>query len=130
MVHVLIKSDSHYTVNRARIRSTIAQFLKENGVKGDVEISVAVVGDRMMRSLNKKYRDLDKTTNVLAFPIAAAEMTQTFVDAPDEVLRLGDVVLSYPEVQEQAARENKLIDDMVDELVVHAMHHLLGQHDY
>lgn len=130
MVHVLIKSDSHYTVNRKRIRATISQFLKENGVKGDVEVSVAVVGDRMMRSLNKKYRDLDKTTNVLAFPIAMGEMKQQFVDAPDQVLRLGDVVLSYPEVRDQAARENKMVDDMVDELVIHAMHHLLGQHDY
>lgn len=130
MVHVLFKCDSHYSVNRNRIRHLIGDFLKEKGFKGNIEVSIAIVGDRMMRGLNNTFRNLDKSTNVLAFPIMASELSAPFVDAADNMLRLGDIVLSYPQVREQAAFENKLVDDMVDELIIHGMHHLLGQHDY
>lgn len=130
MVRVLFKCDSHYSVDRNRIRRLITVFLNEKGVSGDVEVSIAIVGDRMMRSLNTKFRNLDKTTNVLSFPIAEAELSSPFVEAPDNILRLGDIVLSYPQVRDQAATENKLVDDMMDELVTHGMYHLLGQHDY
>lgn len=130
MVRVLFKCDSHYSVNRNRIRQLITGFLEEKGITGDLEVSVAVVGDRMMRTLNNQFRNLDASTNILSFPISAGELSAPFIDAPDAVLRLGDIVLSYPQVREQAATENKLVDDMFDELITHGMYHLLGQHDY
>lgn len=130
MVRVLFKCDSHYSVDRNRIRQLIAGFLEGKGITGDIEVSIAIVGDRMMRTLNNRFRNLDITTNILSFPISADELSAPFIDAPDTTLQLGDIVLSYPQVREQAASENKLVDDMFDELITHGMHHLLGQHDY
>lgn len=128
MITVLIKTESHYTVNRGRVREIIAKVLASKGVKGHVEISVSVVGDRLMKNLNKKYRGLDETTDVLSFPLYDEVQDKPFLDPPDGILRLGDIIVSYPQAREDALEEDKLVDDKIDELVEHSMLHLLGQH--
>ena len=44
------------------------------------------------------------------------------------VLRLGDIVLSYPQVIDDASRDEMLVDDKVDQLIEHGLMHLLGLH--
>ena len=48
--------------------------------------------------------------------------------APSDILRLGDIVLSYPQVINDAVRDEMLVDDKVDELVEHGIDALLGLH--
>lgn len=128
MLTVLIRTESHYTVNRTRVRGVIGRVLEEKGVKAPAEVSLSIVGDRMMRKLNKTYRQLDETTNVLSFPLAVNHTKKRFVDPPDDKLYLGDIVISYPQAREDALEENKLVDDKIDELVEHGLMHLLGNH--
>lgn len=123
-IKVLIYVESRYKVNRKKIVSAIKNLLKEQSVSGSVVVSVAIVGDRKMRELNKKYRNLDKTTNVLSFPQTEGEQA---VSKSDE-LHLGDIVISYPQVIKEAAQEEVLVDDKIDELVNHGTLHLLGIH--
>ncbi|MDP3726995.1 MAG: rRNA maturation RNase YbeY [bacterium] len=119
-IKVMLFVESRYKVNRKRITTTIKNLLNEQMVTGAVEVSVAVVGDRKMLALNKKYRDKDETTNVLSFSLN--EDTQT------DILRLGEIVISYPKVIQEAAAEEVLVDDKIDELVKHGLSHLLGIH--
>jgi|SRR5581483_6677741 len=123
-VSVLLFVESRYKIDRKRIKKTITSLLESQNMDGNVEVSVAVVGDRKMRSLNLKYRGLDKTTNVLSFPIMEGQQ----IPAPSQALRLGDIVISYPEVIRQAASEEVMVDDKIEELVQHSMLHLLGIH--
>jgi probable rRNA maturation factor len=123
-VKVLIYVESRYKVNRKQMKKTIASVLSTNSVTSSVEVSVAIVGDRKMRSLNKKYRNLDKTTNVLSFPLREGE--QTVINGT--VSRLGDIVISYPQVIKEAMRDEMLVDEKVDQLLSHSMLHLLGIH--
>ena len=123
-VKVLLYVESRYKVSRKRIKKAIDDVLTSNSVSSTVEVSVAIVGDRKMRALNKKYRNLDKTTNVLSFPQGEGPTFQT----PDDASRLGDIVISYPQVIKESARDEMLVDDKVDELVIHSMKHLLGIH--
>lgn len=126
-VKVLIFVESRYRVNRKRIKSKIAKTLSANEISTPVEVSVAVVGDRKMKELSKKYKGEDKTHNVLSF--SQAENNPTEFQNPDRnVLRLGDIVISYPEIIREAATEEVLVDDKVDELVEHGLMHLLGLH--
>src|SRR3989338_9214603 len=67
MTNILIKTDSHYKVNRKRVRRVIDSFLMEKKVKS-AELSISVVGDRQMKKLNRQYRNLDETTDILSFP--------------------------------------------------------------
>ena len=128
MLRVLIKTQSHYTINRARVRDIIARVLKDKGVKAPVEVSLCVVGDRMMKKMNKTYRQKDETTNVLYFPLTESSRKDHFVDPPDDVLYLGDIIISYPFARDEAIDENKMMDDKIDELVEHGLLHLLGYH--
>lgn len=123
-LNALIFVESRYKINRKRIRTALSNLLNEQGINSPVEVSVAIVGDRKMRQLSKKYKGEDKTRNVLSFSLTEGEAHQT----PKDVLRLGDIVISYPVVITEASRDEVLVDDKVDELVVHGMSHLLGLH--
>ncbi len=122
-VSILIFVESRYQVNRKRIKATIRRVLDENKVMSACEVSVAVVGDRKMRALNKKYRDKDNTTNILSFPLAEGESR-----LPSDKTRFGDIILSYPEVIKDSVRDEMLVDDKIDFLLEHGMQHLLGIH--
>lgn len=123
-VSVPIYIESRYKVNRKRIKQAVIEALSANNVTGAVEVSVAIVGNRKMRELNKKYRDQDKPTNVLSFPQEEGEK----IPLPQDRLYLGDVVISYPVVIEEAALYKRMVDDWVCELVTHGVTHLLGTH--
>jgi probable rRNA maturation factor len=125
-IQIPIFVESRYRVNRKRIKKVISKVIAEHEVKGPVEVSVAIVGDRKMRALSKKYKGEDKTRNILSFPLSEGESTYL----PSEILRLGDIVISYPQVIRDASSEEVLVDDKIDELVEHGMLHLLGiNHD-
>lgn len=123
-IKVLIYVESRYKVNRKKIKSAIASICEENKVKSSIEVSVAIVGDRKMKKLNKKYRDKIGTTNILSFPLSEGQSSAL----PSDVARLGDIVISYPQVIKDAAREEVLVDERIEELVRHGMLHLLGLH--
>ncbi len=124
-VNVPIFVESRYKVNRKRIKNTVSSLLDKHEVKGQIEVSVANVGDRKMRALSQKYKGEDKTRNILSFSLAEGDST---VMPKVDTLMLGDIVLSYPEVIKDAARDEVLVDDKVDELVMHGLEHLLGIH--
>lgn len=121
-IQIPIFVESRYRVNRKRIQKAVSRVLSEHEIKGAVEVSIAIVGDRKMRALSKKYKGEDKTRNVLSFSLSEGEST----NLPNDMLRLGDIVISYPQVIRDASEEEVLVDDKVDELVEHGMLHLLG----
>jgi probable rRNA maturation factor len=128
MINVLFQSESHFPVDRKKVISAIVSELVHK-MKRQTEVSVTIVGDRRMRQLNKQYRNLDSTTDVLSFALNdPAEKSDLFIEVPDDVMRLGDIIVSYPQAVEEAAAENKLVDDQVVFLVLHGLNHLLGIH--
>lgn len=123
-ISIPIYVESRYKINRKKIKETVIKTLLKQNINSAVEVSIAVIGSRKMHALNKKYRDIDKPTNVLSFSQTEGEA----VMQPPDKLYLGDIVLCYPIVVEECARENSLIDDRVNELVEHSLMHLLGFH--
>jgi len=123
-ISILFFVESRYKVDRKRVRKVILDLLQKNNVKGPVEISLAIVGDRKMREVSRKFKGDDKTRNILSFPLS--EGTSSML--PTDKLRLGDIVISYPEVIRESVNLEKMVDDRIDELVEHGMLHLLGLH--
>ena len=121
-LNIPIFVESRYKVNRKRIKKTVSKVLAEQEMKSSVEVSIAIVGDRKMRALSLKYKGEDKTRNVLSFSLSEGESTHL----DSEVLRLGDIVISYPQVIKEASEEEVLVDDKIDTLIEHGMLHLLG----
>ncbi|MBI2049403.1 rRNA maturation RNase YbeY [Candidatus Roizmanbacteria bacterium] len=121
-VQVPIFVESRYKVNRKRIKSKIAKILLEHDIKSPAEVSVAIVGDRKMRDLSRKYKGEDRTRNILSFSLVEGDSSYI----KSEKLKLGDLVISYPQVIKEASRDEMLVDDKIDELIEHGMLHLLG----
>jgi len=86
------------------------------------EVSVLFCGDRRMRSLNRRYRRIDRSTDVLSFPADPG------VEPGDVRSRstLGDIVISIPYAARQARRRGQPVSREVDRLLVHGFLHLLG----
>lgn len=115
MATVLISSDSRYPISRPKIKSAVDSILKEKGVTSTVEVSVLVCGRRKSQFLAKKYLKDNKPHNVLSFPL-------------DDLTTLGDIAICYPLAQDDANKDNVLVDTKISELVTHGMLHLLGEH--
>lgn len=87
------------------------------------EVSLLFTQDADMQALNRRWRGIDRPTNVLAFPYSGPE---TAGDGHP----LGDVVLAYGTLSEEAARQGKTFADHATHLLVHGFLHLLGyDHD-
>ena len=96
--------------------------------RAEVEISLTLAADARIRALNARYRGRDRPTNVLSFPALSAAELGPALAAPMPTL-LGDVLLAFETVREEAAREGKTLEAHLGHLLVHGVLHLLG-HDH
>ena len=89
----------------------------------DGELSIVLVGDEEIGSLNWRYLKRRGPTNVLAFPMREGE----FGDLHPNLL--GDVVISLPTARREAEEAGTSLEAMVDRLLVHGILHLFGYDD-
>jgi probable rRNA maturation factor len=99
----------------ARVRRLLDDAARATG-ESVREVSVLYCGDRRMRSLNRRYRRKDRSTDVLAFPAG---------EVGDRGL-LGDIVISVPYAARQARRRREPLPRELDRLLLHGYLHLLG----
>ncbi|MED5389570.1 MAG: rRNA maturation RNase YbeY [Pseudomonadota bacterium] len=90
------------------------------GIVGD--LTLRIVDEDEIRTLNREYRDKNKPTNVLSFPF---EMPEGLPDDAMEPL-LGDIIICAPVVRREAAEQNKTIEAHWAHMVTHGVLHLLG----
>ena len=100
------------------IEKSIAAVLKVENLDENVEVSVSFVGDEEIRDLNRDYRGVDKSTDVLSFP-----MDDEFIIVSRI---LGDVIINTRRVMEQAKELGHSDERELSYLTVHSILHLLG----
>ena len=106
-------------VARGRLRTRARRMLDALG-RLDSELSVVLVDDTIMQSLNATYRGKDQTTDVLSFAMTEGD----FGDVNPDVL--GDVVISVPTARRQATQARQPLLDRVTFLLAHGLLHLIG----
>ncbi len=122
-IQVEFFADSRFRVDRRVVRNAVGELLGQFGMADQpILIEVTLVGNRKMRQLNRKHREIDKPTDVLSFPL------EDHLPGPDGMIHLGDVIVSYPEARHTAFKMNRLVDQVISDLVLHGVKHLLGQH--
>lgn len=106
-------------VDRARIERLAARTLGRVG-RGAAQVAVVLVGERRIRDLNRRWRGVDRATDVLAF----AQHEGAGAGLHPEVL--GDVVICVPAAVRQGREAGHGTAAEIDLLVVHGLLHLAG----
>ncbi len=105
----------------------LARWLSEVApASANGEVTVALVGDRQIRSLNRRFRALDRVTDVLAFPVdgtGAAPDPGPLASGPRY---LGDIVIATDRARRQARAEGHSLTTELRVLALHGLLHLLG----
>lgn len=105
---------------------TVRTIYREEHMPQSAELSLSFVDDTEMRVLNRDYRDLDRTTDVLAFAMSEGRP----LNLPDEdtgiPLPLGDIVISLETADRQAIRLEHSVRREVATLLIHGVLHILG----
>ena len=92
------------------------------GARKNTEISLVITGNARMRKLNKFHRGKNRVTDVLSF----ANNKEKFIEAPDGVERLGEIVICYPRAKKQAKHSEHSLEKELTTLFIHGILHLLG----
>ena len=109
-----------------KLETLAAEVMEKLDFVPDTGLSIYVATDEYVQSLNEQYRGVDATTDVLTFP--AEPMPEEFED--EETPYVGDIILAYPHILEQAAQSDHVPADEFGLLVIHGLLHLAGyDHD-
>ena len=109
---------------RLLVRRCCNAVLLYEDFKEPAEVSVTFVDDERIHSLNKEYRDVDSSTDVLSFPLGETGVYDKNNDTG--ALLLGDIVISIPTAVRQAKTYGHSLQREIGFLTVHSMLHLLG----
>ena len=118
-------------VTRTWLRGVAQQALYSCCGGANVGVSLVIADDETVRDLNREYRGLDESTDVLAFSLNESQVDgepagQGFNLPPEESTIVGEVIISYPQAVRQAREQRKPVKAEMALLVVHGVLHLLG----
>lgn len=90
------------------------------------EVTVTLTDDANIRTYNRDYRNKDKATNVLSFP-----MFSSLEEIPDGAgsVPIGDIIIAFETIRKEALEQNKSLADHFSHMLIHGFLHLLG-HDH
>ena len=138
------------TLSALNLDTIVLYTLEEAGIHEPLVLTLLITDDSGIRDMNKQYREQDKPTDVLSFPLlpkplAQAPADQLWTPQPDEGIEgqqipdfvtppgmptnLGDIIMSWPTIVRQAteARHHPLIELLY--LLSHGVLHLVGYDD-
>ena len=122
VVDVLVQSPQWKAKPRVKMIVTRAISAAANAVSRDSgEVAVVLTDDAAVRRLNRRWRGIDKPTNVLSFPAAASSAGT-----------LGDIAIAYQTLARECRTARKPFAAHLSHLAIHGFLHLMGydhQHD-
>jgi len=134
MLEIALEADEEWDSSRSwepLVREAVEAAIAESAFpqlasfERPVEISVLLTGDDEVRRLNAEWRDKDKPTNVLSFPMVDPDDLRHAKVAGPELL-LGDIVLARGICASEARDKGLAVEQHAVHLLVHGTLHLLG----
>ncbi len=116
------------------IEKVVTKTIEHEGIKNKFEISIILVDNTQIQSINKEYRKIDSPTDVLSFPMIEYDKPGTIphdeacleVDYDTGDILLGDIAISLEKAYEQSKEYGHSFEREVAFLTLHGMLHLLG----
>lgn len=106
-------------------------FKEENLIYTNLYLNVILTNPENIRMANKEYRNIDKETDVLSFPMFQKQEIEDLIEkskTEEQVVEdvLGDIIISIPRVEEQAKDYGHSFERELAYMVVHGFYHLMG----
>ncbi len=120
MNEISIENLTNYDIDLEFLNDVIKYTLKTEKVNNALA-NIIIVDNKKIKDINKKYRNIDKETDVISF---ALEDDNTFVEIPIRVL--GDIYISIEKAISQAKEYGHSLKRELAFLTVHGILHLLG----
>ncbi len=127
-INVLIDEDFKGSLEASWLQGIVEQVLVAQEVGSSAELGLVIATEARVQELNRSYLEKDEPTDVLAFS-AREEIgadSPPFVQPPDGVLHLGEVIISYPQAVIQAEEHRHSVKREIAILIIHGVLHLLG----
>ena len=99
-------------------------FEEENLKNKNLYVNIVLTNPENIRRINNEYRNIDKATDVLSFPMFEKEELENLQNANQDIL--GDIVISIEKVKEQAIEYGHSFIRELSYMVVHGFYHLMG----
>ena len=103
-------------------------FKVENLPEDKLLVSITLTNPENIRKLNCEYRNIDKSTDVLSFPMFEKEELENKINSQDFEYEdvLGDIIISIDRVKEQAEEYGHSFEREFAYMIVHGFYHLMG----
>ncbi len=114
---------------KGKINQIISEALKLNNISIDkVYLGIGVVTPEEIHRLNNEFRNVDKVTDVLSFPMfTKEELTNTYnTYSKEEELSIGDIVICLEVIEKQAEEYNTGFSREMLYMITHGICHLIG----
>ena len=114
------------------LKKCIEATLEAEGVSVPCEINVLVADNQTIRAINRAYRNIDRETDVLSFPMFQFEPEKLprdlreYLDPETGLFPLGDMAISYEKAEAQAKEFGHSTKRELGYLTIHSILHLLG----
>ncbi len=110
-----------------KVMETIAlDSLRYEGFDENCEISISIVDNAEIQQINKQFRNIDRPTDVLSFPMLTFTENEIIEKNENGEIVLGDIIISLERAEEQAKEYGHSLKREVAFLTAHSMLHLLG----
>ncbi len=107
-----------------KLERLLPLYAAQEGLPEALRIDLSFVDDAMIQEINAEYRDIDKATDVLSFPMYERDEEIELLE--DELAPFGDIVLSMDHAIAQAEEYGHSLEREVLYLIVHGLMHLAG----
>ena len=127
MIYFSVGTDKYPITYKMKmlVRAAVLATLAYEGYEPECELSVTFTDNEGIQAVNKQYRNIDKETDVLSFPLTDFEGGDE-PPADEPAVSLGDIVISLEKARAQAEEFGHSLEREVAFLTVHSTLHLLG----
>ena len=103
-------------------------FKEEKIENSKLIITITLTNPQNIQEINKEFRNIDKATDVLSFPMFEKEELEEKIKLQDFKYEdmLGDIVISIDKVEEQAKEYEHSFERELSYMIVHGFYHLMG----
>ena len=109
------------------IQKVLIECFEVEGLQdSNLYISITLTNPENIKKLNKQYRNIDKETDVLSFPMFEKNELE-FAKKVDHEEALGDIIISVRKVKEQATEYGHSFERELAYMIVHGFYHFMGE---